>query len=121
MKLKHWSELTILNVISALLGAFLAVSPWLLGFSSIETATWSAALVGALAFLIALASLVTPQQWEIWASLVVGLWAAVAPWALDFAGETNAAWCHLTIGLATVIVAAFALFWTHSNPGKFAH
>jgi len=121
MKLKHWSELTILNVINALLGAFLAVSPWLLGFSTTETATWSAALVGALAFLIALASLVTPQQWEIWASLVVGLWAAVAPWALDFSGETNAAWCHLTIGLATVIVAAFALFWIHSNPGKFAH
>ncbi|WP_262029573.1 SPW repeat protein [Microvirga sp. Mcv34] len=121
MKLKHWSELTIPNVINAPLGAFLAVSPWLLGFSTAETATWSAGLVGALACLIALAGLARPQQWQTWASLVVGLWAAVAPWALGFAGETNAAWCHLTVGLTTVVVAAFALFWIYSNPRKLAH
>ncbi len=120
MSPKHWSEVAMINIINALLGIALIASPWLFDFSGEQTATWSATLVGALVCLIALASLVDPQEWGAWESLVAGLWAAVAPWVLGFAGDTYAVWSHLGVGLASAVLAAIELWRVHGKPGKLA-
>jgi len=118
--LKQWSELTAINIITALTGAFLVASPWLFGFSGEQTAMWSAALIGVLAIVIALAGFVELREWEGWTSLVLGLWTLVAPWALGFSGVTAAMACHLGVGVVVAALAALELWMIHNKPGKLA-
>jgi hypothetical protein len=118
--LKHWSELTVINIITALGGAFLGASPWLFGFSGEQTAMWSASLIGVLAIMIALTGLIEPREWEGWVSLALGLWAAVAPWVLGFSGVTAAMACHLGAGLAIAALAALELWMIHNKPENLA-
>jgi hypothetical protein len=118
--LKHWSELTAINIITALGGAFLVTSPWLFGFSGEQTAMWSASLIGVLAIMIALTGLIEPREWEGWASLALGVWDAVAPWVLGFSGVTAAMACHLGAGLAIAALAALELWMIHNKPENLA-
>ncbi len=118
--LKHWSELTAINIIAAQLGSFLVASPWLFGFSGEQTAMWSASLIGVLTTMIALTGLIEPREWEGWASLGLGLWAAIAPWVLGFSSVTSAMGCHLGIGIAVAVLAAVELWMIHNKPEKLA-
>jgi hypothetical protein len=118
--LKDWSELTAINIISALSGAFLVASPWLFGFSGEQTAMWSAVLMGVLTLIIALAGFVELREWEGWVSLALGLWTAVASWALGFSGVTAAMACHLAVGLIVAALAGLELWMIHNKPGKLA-
>jgi hypothetical protein len=40
-------------------------------------------------------------------NVALGLWVAVSPWLLGFAGVANAMWAHLLIGLAVAALAAY--------------
>ncbi len=116
MELKHRSELTAINVITAALGAFLIVSPWLFGYSAEQSATWSACATGVLIGLVALASFIDLREWEGWASVVLGVWAIVGPWILGFAGIVSAMWSHVGVGLAVTAVAAVELWMMYRDP-----
>ena len=120
MKAKHHSELTAVNIINGVLGLFLIASPWLLGFSGEQAATWNAALVGVLLGAVALTGVIDLREWEGWASLALGLWAIIAPWVVGFAGAVNAMWTHVGVGLSTASLAAVELWMLHHNPRRFA-
>jgi hypothetical protein len=47
------------------------------------------------------------QQWKDAANLMLGLWLAVSPWALSYAGEATPAWNAHIVG-AIIAVAAIA-------------
>jgi len=118
--LKHWSELTAINIITALAGVFLLGSPWLFGFMGEQTAMWSAGVIGVLTIILALAGFIELREWEGWASLALGLWTAIAPWALGFSGVTAAMACHLGVGLVVAALAALELWTIHNKPEKLA-
>jgi hypothetical protein len=48
-------------------------------------------------------------QWHVVANVLLGIWLAVSPWVLDYAGQTAAAWNASMIGLAIALVSASAL------------
>src|SRR3712207_2268698 len=81
LEMKHGSELTAISIIAAVLGAFLFVSPWVLGYSGEQTATWSACVAGFSMGLVALVGFVELREWEGWADVALGVWAACG--ALD--------------------------------------
>ena len=114
--LKGRSELTAINIINAILAAFLFASPWLFGFSDGQAASWNAWVCGLVIAALALAAINELQEWEEWANVVVGLWTAVAPWILGFAGVVAAMWTHVGVGLAVAVLAAVELWLLHSNP-----
>ncbi len=114
--LKDRSELTAINIINAILAAILFASPWILGFSEVQAASWNAWISGLAVAILALAAIKELQAWEEWASVALGLWAAVAPWLLGFAGVATALWAHVGIGLAIAVLAAVELWLLHSNP-----
>ncbi|QFU15042.1 SPW repeat protein [Microvirga thermotolerans] len=118
--LKHSSELTAANVLGAVLGALLIVSPWLLGFSGEATALWSACVTGLLIGIAALAALVDLREWESWTALVLGLWAAAAPWVLGFSGVSAAMGVHVLVGLAVAALAAFELWMLRGREKNLA-
>jgi len=110
MGLKHRSELTAINVVNAIAAAFLFVSPWLFGFAGEQVASWNAWISGVLIAGLALAALAELREWQEWGSLVLGLWAAISPWVLGFAGLSHAMWTHVAVGLAVAVLAAVELW-----------
>ncbi len=95
------------------LGVWLILSPWLLGFSGTPTAMWNAVLVGVVAGLMALMHLRGGPMWEEWVSVVLGVWLILSPWILGFSGMGNAMWNAVIVGL---LVGALALSVTREKP-----
>jgi hypothetical protein len=60
--------------------------PWLAGFSGEQTAAWTAWISGALIAIVAAIALAELRQWEEWVNGLPGLFVAVSPWILGFAG-----------------------------------
>ncbi|SDR34106.1 SPW repeat-containing protein [Rhizobiales bacterium GAS191] len=105
-----------IDVINAVLGVGLALSPWAFGFTHEAAAAWNAWLVGAVIALIAIGALVAFAEWEEWANLILGAWAIIAPFMLGFGGMVSAARTHIVVGLIVVVLAAVELWWVHHRP-----
>jgi hypothetical protein len=48
-------------------------------------------------------------QWKDTANLVLGLWLAISPWALSYAGEAGPAWNAHIVGVIIAVAALAAL------------
>lgn len=83
-----------------LFGAWLALSPYLLGFATTAIlAMWSTLVVGLI--LIAMAALAIWKQkaWEEWLLLALGAWLLIAPIVLGFIGLPVAAANSFIMGI----------------------
>src|SRR5437773_1152404 len=60
-QLKHWQD-----PVNALLGAWLALSPWVVGYVLDAAANYNAVVVGALLIAAALGAMFIPKAWEEW-------------------------------------------------------
>jgi hypothetical protein len=91
------------------LGLWLAVSPWLVGYADNAPATANAALVG---LALALASHFEASFDEVsgeWLNLAAGLWLLAAPFVLGFVGPSAATANCLAVGACVSGLAASAL------------
>lgn len=100
---KHWQD-----AVNAVIGAWLLLSPWAVGYAGETVATVNAVIVGLALIAGALGAILVPRAWEEWAEAAVGAWLVVSPWALGFAGQTDARMSAVSIG---AVVVALAL-WT---------
>jgi hypothetical protein len=107
---KNRVELTAMNIVNAIVGAGLFLSPWLFGFAGEQAASWNAWIGGLLVAIIAVAAVTQLGTWEEWVNLAIGLWLVISPWVLGFTGLTNAFWCALMAGLAVSVLAAVELW-----------
>jgi hypothetical protein len=103
-QLKHWQD-----VVNALIGAALVLSPWALGFATETALMANAVIVGVALLAVALGAVFVPRAWEEWTQLALGVWAIASPWVLGFAGTHEVA--MRTLLVAGVLVVALAL-WT---------
>lgn len=95
---KHWQIAVI-----GLLGAWLSLSPWVLGAAQ-DTRVVGAGLVLGLALVAAAVVMTRPghASCAAWSGLVVGLVTAVSPWLLGHADDMT----HALNAVATGIAAA---------------
>jgi len=96
-----------INGINLVLGGILFFSPWLFGFNGEQTAAWTAWITGAVIAIVAAIALAELRQWEEWVNGLLGLFVAVSPWILGFAGLPQAMWAHLVLGVAVAALAAY--------------
>lgn len=99
-----------INIVNAVLGGILFVSPWLFGFRAETVPTWNAWIGGGAALLIAVLAASRLQDWEEWLNLIAGLWIAASPWLLSFSGAFYAMWVHLLVGLCIAGLAAMEVW-----------
>ncbi len=95
----RWSQIPLL-----VLGLWLIVSPFSLGYSSVPL-IWSDIISGILVMALAVIAFRTGRAWAAWANTFVGLWLAFAPlafWAPDAAAYSNDT-------LVGMLVIAFAV------------
>jgi len=102
-QLKHWQDL-----VNVLLGVWVALSSWVLGFQDMTVVMANAVAVGVLLIAFALGAIFVPRAWEEWTEGVLGLWLVVSPWALGFSTYSQAT---LNAVVAGIVIMALAL-WT---------
>ena len=106
---------TALDVVNAVVGVCLALSPWVLGFGAMASAAWSAWVAGVLIALVAIGALVAFAQWEEWANMVLGVLTLLSPWLLGFASSAEAMTVHVAARLIVAVLAAAELWFAHNR------
>jgi hypothetical protein len=99
---KHWQD-----PVNAVLGVWLIVAPWALGFQAETAAIANSVVIGAAMLAFALAAIFLPRAWEQWVELLLGLWLIASPWVLAFSGVSTARTSATATG---IIIAALALW-----------
>ncbi|HWI82262.1 SPW repeat protein [Ramlibacter sp.] len=103
-QVKHWQD-----PVNAVLGAWLMLSPWALGFAGDRLAMWNFLIVGVLLLAAALGAIFLPRAWEEWTESVLGLWMVVSPWVVGYAAIEAAKTDAILSGLVILTLALWAL------------
>src|SRR5262249_32764750 len=86
------------DVVNFVLGTWLFISPWVLGFSDAGVIATSAWLFGIIIAGLALAAIFAYESWEEWVAAAIGVWVSISPWVL---GAASAARIHGEIDTQT--------------------
>jgi len=110
-----------------LVGVWLFFSGWILSFSGIPAAFWTAIVLGAAIAIAALLALAAYQEWEEWVGMVLGVLVVIAPWVFGFAafssgadttaGAVAATWNMIAVGVVTILLDAAGLSTHRSHEG----
>ncbi|AWK86013.1 SPW repeat protein [Azospirillum thermophilum] len=115
---KERNDKGVVDIVNLVLGAVLFLAPWLFGFADQMAPAWNAWGTGVVIVALAVAAIFAFAVWEEWANLLVGLWAVVSPWVLGFAGNAQAMWSHVAIGLVVALLSAGMGWYAHRNPPR---
>lgn len=107
MRVKHWQDIS-----SLVLGAWLVVSPLVLGFT--DVAAWITVVLGLFVMVFAIEGLVLPSFLEEWGEIGLGLALLVAPWTVGYDSQM-ATYSSMATG---VLVMAFAI-WEMLTDSEF--
>jgi hypothetical protein len=103
-QMKHWQD-----PMNALVGVWLILSPWALGFQDHLTALGNVVTVGILLIAAAIGAIFLPRAWEEWTEAALGLWLAVSPWVLGFSALQNAMLSAVVTGIVVMVLALWVL------------
>ena len=101
---KRWQDQVIL-----LLGLWLFVSPWALGYLSGSPIALNVSITGAVIALMAAFDLVKTYAWAVVVSLLAGVWIAVSPWVPAIADRDALMVSNVISGIAVVVLALWEL------------
>jgi SPW repeat len=76
-------------VVNFVLGTWLFISPWILGFSDAGVIATSAWLFGIIIAGLALAAIFAYESWEEWVAAAIGVWVFISPWVLGAASDAR--------------------------------
>ena len=100
-----------LSILNMVFGAWLIVSPYILGYTSSQ-ARWQQAAAGIIVLLLAAIRFMAPQiQWVSWVNALVGVWMIIAPFTSATGYQSTVAfWNEVVIG----ILVALSGLWNAS-------
>ena len=101
-QMKHWQD-----PVNVVLGAWLVLSPWILGFSGERVVMANAVIIGVLLIAASLGAIFVPMAWEEWTEAVLGLWMAASPWLLKYSAQLTVTTSAFLTG---VIILALSLW-----------
>ena len=101
---RRWQDQVIL-----LLGIWLFVSPWAMGYPSDSTPATNAYMAGALMAVLAAFDLYKTYVWAVVVNIVVGAWVAVSPWLVGVVTDRAMSASMLIVGLATVVLGLWEM------------
>lgn len=99
-QMKHWQD-----PVNAMLGVWLIVSPWAVGFAADQVAMLNFVVVGVLLIAAATGAIFVPRAWEEWVEVALGAWMVVSPWILGYADFGIALQNGVLVGLAVTLLA----------------
>jgi SPW repeat len=99
---------------SVVLGLWLIVSPWILGYATELRPMANVVIVGAIIALIAAVALYAFRRWEEWINIALAVWLVASPWILGFGNRQTAVANQIIVGLLVAILAFWAATVEHS-------
>ncbi len=104
--------------INYLLGIWLFISPWAIGYlSSSSTASWNACVLGVAIVVFAAIGVLLPKVWEEVINIILGVWMVVSAWVLGFGSVRSAESNAVIVGLLVIIFATWALMLNRQTVG----
>jgi hypothetical protein len=91
-----------------MLGLFLFLSPWFLGYSQ-SLSKADASVSRLVVVLISIADIPVFSEWQEWLNLLLGLWLIFAPWTLGVAH--TAARFSIGVGLTIAYITLLDIWW----------
>jgi hypothetical protein len=90
--------------LNVLLGIWVIISPFVLGFGYSTAAVWNNVATGAAVTILALISTSMPRQrgWS-WTTMLLGIWLLISPFALGLTG-TAVLWNNVILGIIIAVV-----------------
>ena len=100
--------------VTLVLGIWLFISPWVMGFASSGTgADWNAWILGVAIVVFSAIAVSLPQAWEEVINILLGIWMVISSWVIGVtsrAVETN----FVIVGLLVILFAAWAMAMNRS-------
>jgi SPW repeat len=97
--------------VNFILGLWLIVAPFALFYRGISAALWDNVIVGIIIAVLAgwraLGKESVRMTVTSWVVALLGLWTLVAPFALRYAGNANAMWNNVIVGIVVAILATY--------------
>jgi len=87
--------------LNVLLGIWLIVSPFVLGFERFNAAEWNDIASGIAVALLALSGVS-------WLNIALGIWLIISPFVLGFAAYPTLLWNNIILGILVGLVAIIA-------------
>jgi len=103
------------DVANFVLGAWLFISPWVLGFSDAGKVATNASIFGIIIALLALSAIFAYQRWEEWLTAAIGVWVFISPWVLGAVSNARILWSSLVVGALLVILALWSSSLEHGS------
>jgi hypothetical protein len=98
------------SAINVVIGLWLIISPWALGYSQ-TTAMWNDVIVGIALIVLAGIRAAAPDRRAglSWVNVVIGLWLFLAPFILQYSswavvGAEAAIWNDMVMGIAVIVL-----------------
>ena len=101
MRIQHWQD-----VASLLLGVWLVLSPFVLGFDG--ATVWITIVLGLCVILFAIEGFVIPSYLEEWGEILLGLALVVAPWTVGYE-SVSATVSSVVSGILVILFAVWEL------------
>lgn len=97
--------------LTGILGAVFAIAPWIFGYSSNITASWTSFIFGIAVVAVSIIEGMRSdrEQWEYWTAGILGVLAILAPFILGFGSFVNAMWSSVILGILIVVFAGSRL------------
>jgi hypothetical protein len=103
-RVKHWQD-----PLSALVGGWLVLSPWVLGFSNVVVAASTTVAVGVLLVATAIGAMQFTQAWEEWLEVTLGITLMLLPALFGFDTVLAALQNALVCGALVTFLALWVL------------
>ena len=91
------------------IGVWLLVSPWALGYPSYSPPAQNACIAGAIIALLGALDMVKTHVWAVLPNIVVGMWVAVSPWLVGVVRDPAMTWSLVVTGAATIVLGVWEL------------
>jgi hypothetical protein len=103
--MKRWQDW-----VNVVLGVWMFLSPWILGFAAAQgAAAWCAWILGAAVIVFAASAVYVPKAWEEAINIILGLCLIVAPWVLGFGAQSTATSNSVIVGVLVVAFGVWAM------------
>ncbi len=101
-----------MNWAMAVVGVWVVIAPFVLGYASTSAALWNDIIVGVAVVILAAASAMSKAEGGVrtmdWINAVLGLWLILAPFILGYSAVTAALWSDIVAGVVILVLSVWA-------------
>jgi len=116
METKRWQD-----IINLLIGIWLFVSPWVMGYAAEhQAAAWNAYVIGLAIVVFSGLAVYMHKAWEEGLNMAFGVWMIISPWVLGFSLPRDVTANAVIVGVLVTALAAWMMVrdrqWMHQHP-----